>query len=92
MNIEKTKEAIKVMQAYVDGKSIEYTQCGIWHPTEDPIWNWSYISYRVKRGKTVRYAVINSDGNILTIHKYKDIAEQNQLDYEGSELIKLEEV
>jgi hypothetical protein len=57
MNIEETKEAIKVMQAWVDGRAIEYemfkdTQ---WRTEDKPHWNWLNTTYRIKptdNGKT----------------------------------------
>lgn len=50
MNIEKTKKAIEVMQAFVDGKSIEYFDDGQWRRTNHPCWTWegSLGAYRVK--------------------------------------------
>ena len=39
-NKEKTKEYIKVMQAYVDGAAIEFKLDGGWHSTNTPIWDW----------------------------------------------------
>lgn len=53
MTQEETSDAIKVMQAYVDGKEIE------WHDEEDfrsdwlidvyPSWEWGAIDYRIKQ-------------------------------------------
>ena len=49
MNIEETKEAIRVMQAYVDGKGVEYEHPnGIWMLTPTPCWNWNSGEYRIK--------------------------------------------
>lgn len=45
-----TAEMIAVMQAYVDGKEIEY-RCGdyqTWRKTIDPLWDWYKTDYRVK--------------------------------------------
>ncbi len=53
MNREETQEAIKVMQAYVDGAEIQW-QGGItkkWRDFEDddfPKWTWSHEAYRIK--------------------------------------------
>ena len=49
MNIEQTKEAIRVMQAYVDGKEVEF-KCGSmdWNSTDKPEWNWIAYDYRIK--------------------------------------------
>lgn len=50
MNTTDTVEAIKVMQAYVDGKNIECAQVEklIWGPTHSPVWNWNNFTYRIK--------------------------------------------
>ena len=46
------EEKIAVMQAYADGKEIEFApNCftnKIWNYTRDPIWNWFENEYRVK--------------------------------------------
>lgn len=51
MNIEQTKEAIAVMQAYVDGKKIQYKKK--FHPVEwadvvAPHWLFEENNYRIK--------------------------------------------
>jgi len=51
MNIEETKKAIKVMQAYVDGVEIE--RCYRWegHPwksSSNPTWAFTAQQYRIK--------------------------------------------
>ena len=49
------KEIIEVVQAFEDGKEIEYYICGnsVWHTTEDPTWNFKECKYRVKQLKKV---------------------------------------
>jgi hypothetical protein len=55
MNIEETKEAIKVMQSYVDGKTLEYKRHdGVWMLTTLPCWNWNSIEYRIKPTPVLR--------------------------------------
>jgi hypothetical protein len=55
MNIEQTKEAIKVMQAFVDGKELEYERPdGIWTLIKNPGWNWNTQEYRIKPTATLR--------------------------------------
>lgn len=58
MNKEETIEAIKVMQAYVDGEDIVakllFLPDDTLEDTENPIWNWSRLTYEVKpKPKTV---------------------------------------
>ena len=55
MNIEQTKEAIRIMQAFVDGKEIE-SLCDevIWERAVNPIWSWNTRLYRIKPTATLR--------------------------------------
>jgi exonuclease VII small subunit len=49
MSIEETKEAIRVMQAFVDGKKVEYQiSDGTWLVGLSPSWNWPSTRYRIK--------------------------------------------
>ena len=49
MTREQTIEAIRIMQAYVDGKEVEYEHPnGIWMLTPTPCWNWNSGEYRIK--------------------------------------------
>jgi len=51
MNIEQTKEAIKVMQAFVDGKEVEVKGMlagSVWMPAGAPCWNWQMMEYHIK--------------------------------------------
>lgn len=47
MNVEQTKEAIVIMQAYVDGKKIEIRAGGRWNPVAQPTFNFNAHEYRV---------------------------------------------
>ena len=50
-DIKKTKEQIEVMQAFIDGKEIEFKQDsykGIWKQTTTPIWDFTNYKYRIK--------------------------------------------
>ena len=50
MNIEETKVAIAVMQAFVEGEKIERMISGNqWQEVEEPVWSWNEVNYRVKR-------------------------------------------
>ena len=60
MNIEETKAAIKVMQAYVDGKPIEHkaiSGSGIYYNTLPACWNWSDFTYRIAEPEPVEICV-----------------------------------
>jgi hypothetical protein len=63
MNIEQTKEAIRVMQAFVDGKEVEQKNnhhltnaLPLWNPAPSPAWNWGddIKNYRIKPTPTLR--------------------------------------
>lgn len=43
-----TQEKIAVMQAFADGKEIEYRSDGNWAKVNYPSWNWAKYIYRVK--------------------------------------------
>jgi hypothetical protein len=55
MNIEETKEAIRVMQAFVDGKDLEVLgPVGKWEPVHFPRWGWDDTKYRIKPTPVLR--------------------------------------
>lgn len=49
MSKSEAKEFIEIMQAYVDGKEIEYrAKNGEWFVIENPVWNFNEVEYRVR--------------------------------------------
>jgi hypothetical protein len=54
MNKEQTKEAIKVMQAFVDGKEVQRMYAGVWSLASTPRWGWDHTEYRIKPTPTLR--------------------------------------
>ena len=50
MKIEQTIEAIRVMQAFVDGAPIECAERHNlkWGDSLSPVWNWNNFTYRIK--------------------------------------------
>jgi hypothetical protein len=56
MNKEQTKEAIRVMQAFVDGNGViaRHVKLGIWDTLISPKWNWEDCEYRIKPTATLR--------------------------------------
>lgn len=50
MDRKETAERIKIMQAFVDGKQIEFKDSmGRWCEAKNPLWNWdSEEKYRIK--------------------------------------------
>jgi hypothetical protein len=54
MNREQTIEAIRVMQAYVDGKEVQFRVDDGWKGTFIPLWQWHTEDYRIKPTTTLR--------------------------------------
>ena len=56
MTREQTIEAIRVMQAWVDGKKVECQYHGSKTPSNapNPSWNWFDCTYRIKSTATLR--------------------------------------
>jgi hypothetical protein len=62
MNIEQTIEAIRVMQAFVDGKEVEFKilvkpECltnNEWKTIAQPAWDFNCYTYRIKPTATLR--------------------------------------
>jgi hypothetical protein len=54
MTKEQTIEAIKVMQAFVDGKEMEVREVDEWRRTFIPLWQWHTNDYRIKPTATLR--------------------------------------
>ena len=55
MTREQTIEAIRVMQAFADGKEVEYERPdGIWMLINRPLWDWNTQEYRIKPTATLR--------------------------------------
>lgn len=58
-------EMIEVMQAYRDGAKIESKikgATGVWAEAALPLWDWSYLEYRVKK-EPVRVRLYRHDKN-----------------------------
>ena len=51
MTKEETKNAIKVMQAYIDGKQIEYCELREkeWRLCDNPLFDWNAFNYRISK-------------------------------------------
>jgi hypothetical protein len=54
MNIEQTIKAIRVMQAFADGKEVELWYEGKWSLAYVPRWNWDDTQYRIKPTPVLR--------------------------------------
>ena len=54
MTRQQTIEAIRVMQAYVDGKEVELRVGDEWKQTFTPLWQWYIGTYRIKPTTVLR--------------------------------------
>lgn len=49
MNREEIKEAVKVMEAYADGKKVQKQNInGLWIDCDNPKFDWASFNYRIK--------------------------------------------
>ena len=78
MNIEETKKAIEVMQAYVDGKEIQDKSIGDYAYADwltlqtEPTWDFSSVEYRVKPEPLECWVTVFKDSMISTAHNSKE--------------------
>jgi hypothetical protein len=90
-----TQEKIKVMQAHVEGKTIEYRYLspfswnGQWEVVKDPAWNWHSCEYRVKKEPRTFY-IVNLCGDLYAFTD-KDKALEFMSHYSSPSLIKVVE-
>ena len=94
MNREKTEKAIDVMQAYVDGKEVQFKRIDsrkAWEdfkPWSTPIWDWYCFDYRVKPEPIVRWAALSTENEVIVLYRTKEEAERSSWD----RIVKLVEV
>lgn len=72
MTRKETAERIKIMQAFVDGKQIEFKDCmGYWREANNPSWDWeSKREYRIKPESKYR-PFANKDECWQEVQKHK---------------------
>ena len=79
MNKERAKELLPVIQAFAEGKEIQYRQInypeGEWHDTLAPTWS-PNCQYRIKPEPFERWLVVNSRGTVVVA--YEDVASANK--------------
>jgi len=72
-----TKYSIEVMQAYVDGKTIQgcipKSHDVTWSDVEFPTWDWSTYKYRVKPESLTCWVTV-IDEEVSTVHSTKERA------------------
>lgn len=84
MTRSKTAKMAQIMQAFADGKGIEYRMRSepqdesLWVSIGNPIWNWDRFDYRVAKKLIERWAIVRCDenGNESLVVQYttRDIA------------------
>lgn len=68
-----TEEMIKVMQAYVDIKEIEWrtrTVPSNWNSTTDPAWDWANCEYRIKPQVVTKEMYLFPNGSMSPTDMY----------------------
>lgn len=77
-----TKEKIEVMQAYADGKHIQFynkTRRDDWITTSDPVWDWVNYDYRIEpEPKKPTYRPYESVAEMLCDYKRRVCKINNQ--------------
>jgi len=86
MNIEQTKEAIKVMQAFVDEKEVEHRYNGMWVKIYVPRWDWDNTKYRIKPTATLRPWTANEVPLGAWMRKKQDVPHRWMVIDTGNEL------
>lgn len=68
-----TKEKIKVMQAWVDGKNVQFNSANMWEDMDrnagEPSWSWEYKDYRIKPEPMEIEVWVGDEGEPLCIVK-----------------------
>ena len=69
-----TMKKINIMQAYVDGKTIQIwsAQRQEWRDDSFPTWNWDYNCYRIKPEPFSCFAMIDDEGDIVDTFDEED--------------------
>ena len=90
-----TKEMIAVMQAFEEGKTIEYnakwgSDAGKWDEIDDPVWDWHACNYRVKPEPKEFYVVGYSVGG--TEETFSEPRTLEQAEFEARSYNKLNNI
>lgn len=63
MNRDETIKAIEVMQAWVDGKTVQAMVCGVWQDMPANVtWDWADYTFRIKPEPRVCWRLVSGDG------------------------------
>lgn len=88
MNREQTIEAIKVMQAWVDGEVVQCYWADEWHDMPHYDVNWSLFThaYRIKPKPMRKYVVIDSYGAFYGYDSFECCRQYWSLDGESEDI------
>ena len=90
---DETREAIKVMQAFVDGAEIEcvlHDKADDWTPMLQPSWNFNLCKYRIKKAPRTFWITDNRSAkypHVLTANEYKQYFLADQRYFKVQEVI-----
>ena len=71
--VKNTRQMMEVMQAYLDGKKIEFANVNYnrsdngWYEVASPSWNWEQYDYRVKQEPREFSVVLDRDGKAIGV-------------------------
>lgn len=96
MNVEETKKAIEVMQAFVDGKTVHANRrkTSFWYNSTTPVWNWDTYEYRIKSEPREFSLLIDSHNNVIAGSATQDdfIVVPNGVDIRLTRAIRVREI
>lgn len=75
MDRETTANLIKIMQAYMDGKEIQFYTGSEWEDILFPAWNFEEVEYRIKPKPAEVWSIYNRNGIRWGTYDSKEAAE-----------------
>lgn len=90
MTPEQTREAIRVMQHFADGKRIEFRwrdgDGTWWCPMKAPMWDWDSAEYRIAREPLRTWVVVDLGGAPLGYNFLNPLTAQDFVARHGQKL------
>ena len=86
MTREEIKEAVKVMEAYANGKEIQFlNEDNKWIDTDNPLFNWAKIAYRIKPEPKFRPFKSQEEcwNEMLKHQPFGFVVSKDSIDYSG---------
>lgn len=82
-----TKQKIEVMQAYLDGKTIQILSNGYWGDWGlyyEPVWNWGTTEYRIKPIPIEVWVNVGDNGKAVGTSTFLNEYSASKNTFEGS--------